>query len=154
MPLRRTATVVAMGGGALVASLVLALELIGRLGHHQLPTPPLAASVALVASTPAAPAARPRNIVAGHLLGASIGAVIGTVVADVTVATACAAGAAALALSLTRTPQPPAIATACVAAAGRAAGIDVLDLLLLQLLPLGFSALAIQRVRNSSAASG
>jgi CBS-domain-containing membrane protein len=138
-----TTAVVSIRAGA-VASLLVALELTSRLAAHPLPTAPLAASLALAATAPALPAARPRNITRGHLLAALLGAASAAVIADMTAAVAVGAGLAVAGLAVLRTPQPPAIATACVAAAAHASGRVVLSFLCFQVAPLGLAALGIE----------
>jgi CBS-domain-containing membrane protein len=77
---------------------------------------PLAASFALVATNPALPSARPRTVLAGHVLAVVGGLVAVKLAAPGPLAVTIAAALALMLMLATRTLHPPAVACGCVLA--------------------------------------
>ena len=73
-PWRQIAAVTVM---SIIALIVLAF--IGEITGFALLTPPLAASMALIAGCPNLPLSQPRNVIGGQLLSAIVGCAVGIV---------------------------------------------------------------------------
>ncbi|MFD7539928.1 HPP family protein [Streptomyces sp. NPDC059819] len=86
----------------------------GALLHEPILIPPLAASAALVHSTPKLPLAQPRSLIGGHLLSALAGYLVLAGCGSSTWAAALAGGLALGTMMITRTPHSPAAATAVI----------------------------------------
>ncbi|MGH4031369.1 HPP family protein [Actinomycetota bacterium Odt1-20B] len=95
-------------------SVLLLLAATGAVLHEPLLIPPLAASAALVHSTPTLPLAQPRSLIGGHLLSALLGYLVLAVCGGSTWAAALAGGLALGAMMITRTPHSPAAASAVI----------------------------------------
>ncbi|MEV6839739.1 HPP family protein [Streptomyces sp. NPDC051133] len=92
--------------------------------------PPLAASAALVHSTPRLPLAQPRSLIGGHLLSAIGGYLVLATCGSSSWAAALAGGLALGTMMITRTPHSPAAATAVIVVLQSPAPLRFLALLL------------------------
>ncbi len=99
-----------------VAALV-AIVLLGEALDQALLIPPLAASVALIASVPDQPIAQPRNVIGGHLSSCVVGSVVALLLGHGILVAAIAGGLAVGATLALRVAHSPAAATAVIVAA-------------------------------------
>ncbi|MEV0977769.1 HPP family protein [Streptomyces sp. NPDC049915] len=113
-----------------VISVLLLLAATGAVLHEPLLIPPLAASAALVHSTPQLPLAQPRSLIGGHLLSALGGYLVLACFGSSTWAAALAGGLALGTMMITRTPHSPAAATAVIVVLQSPAPLRFLTLLL------------------------
>jgi CBS-domain-containing membrane protein len=89
------------------------LALLGEVSGHLLLIPPMAASMALVASAPLSPLSQPRSVIGGHSIAAIVGVCAGLV--NHSVWAAAIAGGLTIGLTLwMRIPHSPAAATAVI----------------------------------------
>lgn len=89
------------------------LALLGQVSGHLLLIPPMAATMALVASAPHSPLSQPRSIIGGHSVAAIVG--ISTGLVSHSIWAAAAAGGLAIGITLwMRMPHSPAAATAVI----------------------------------------
>lgn len=95
-------------------SVLLLVVAAGAVLHEPMLIPPVAASAALVHSTPSLPLAQPRSVIGGHLLSALTGFGVLAVWGSSPWAAALAGGLALGVMMLTRTPHSPAAATAVI----------------------------------------
>ncbi len=91
------------------------LVAVGYLSGHLLLTPPMAASMALIAGAPSLPLAQPRNVIGGQAISALVGVGIGAVSHSLW-AGAIAGGLALGVMLLARMSHSPAAATAILGA--------------------------------------
>jgi HPP family protein len=109
-PWRQIAAVTVMSIMALIV-----LAFIGEITGFALLTPPLAASMALIAGCPNLPLSQPRNVIGGQLLSAIVGCAVGVVSHSIW-ALAIAGGLALGVMLAARAAPPPAAATAILGA--------------------------------------
>ena len=115
-PARPPVRTVGLATATSLAGLV-ALAAIGVWLRQPLLIPPLAASMALIAASPALPLAQPRNVIAGQLIAALVG-FAALAMGGPGIWTAAAAGGLALAaMLLLRAAHSPAAATAVIVGA-------------------------------------
>lgn len=89
------------------------LALLGEVSGHLLLIPPMAATMALVASAPQSPLSQPRSIVGGHSVAAIVGVATGLI--SHSIWAAAIAGGLAIGITLwMRMPHSPAAATAVI----------------------------------------
>ena len=103
----------------LTALSVLGLAAIAGLAHvtgRPLFIPPLAATIALIASVPEGPLAQPRNVVGGHLVSCLVGGLVAAVLGHGLEAATLAGGLAVGATAALRVLHSPAAATAVLVA--------------------------------------
>lgn len=93
------------------------LAVVQAVADQPLLAPPLAASAALVAMTPNAPAARPVTVVAGHVLSVAAGFATALVLGSGPMAATIAAGLAVAAMALAGRFHAPAVASAVLVGA-------------------------------------
>ena len=105
-PWRQIAAVTVMSIMALIV-----LAFIGEITGFALLTPPLAASMALIAGCPNLPLSQPRNVIGGQLLSAIVGCAVGVVSHSIW-ALAIAGGLALGVMLAARAAHSPAAATA------------------------------------------
>ncbi|MFF9815117.1 HPP family protein [Streptomyces sp. NPDC014006] len=110
--------------------MLLLLAATGAVLHEPLLIPPLAASAALVHSTPQLPLAQPRSLIGGHLLSALGGYLVLACFGSSTWAAALAGGLALGTMMITRTPHSPAAATAVIVVLQSPAPLRFVTLLL------------------------
>ena len=110
-PWRQIAAVTVMSIMALIV-----LAFIGEITGFALLTPPLAASMALIAGCPNLPLSQPRNVICGQLLSAIVGCAVGVVSHSIW-ALAIAGGLALGVMLAARAVHSPAAATAILGAA-------------------------------------
>jgi len=109
-PWRQIAAVTVMSIMALIV-----LAFIGEITGFALLTPPLAASMALIAGCPNLPLSQPRNVIGGQLLSAIVGCAVGVV--SLSMGAGATAGALAGGVRRgARAAPPPAAATAILGA--------------------------------------
>lgn len=109
-PWRQIAAVTVMSIMALTV-----LAFIGEITGFALLTPPLAASMALIAGCPNLPLSQPRNVIGGQLLSAIVGCAVGVVSHSIW-ALAIAGGLALGVMLAARAAHSPAAATAILGA--------------------------------------
>lgn len=102
-----------LGSGVVLTGLVLAG--VGAATHSSLMLAPFVATASLVHAAPHSPAARSRNIVGGHVIGASLGVAAGVAFGASALAVVGAAGLVAVLLMALDLDHPPAVAMAVVA---------------------------------------
>lgn len=110
---RSTVIPVLLTTGATTASL-LALAGLAWLTGLPLFALPFAASAAIIALAPGSPLAQPRNVLVGHVLGASIALGATSLLGPSVWTAALAAGLATAPMLLLQAPHPPATATAAL----------------------------------------
>jgi CBS-domain-containing membrane protein len=94
---------------ALGASVAIAImEVLARIGHHELPRLPFITSIVLTTALPDSEAARPYAVVVGHLLSAASGFAVLWTLGSGDMASATAVGLAVLLMLLCRAVHPPA----------------------------------------------
>jgi CBS-domain-containing membrane protein len=102
--------------GTSVGALVV-IVLLGDALDQSLLIPPLAASVALIASVPDQPIAQPRNVIGGHLVSCIVGSLAALLLGHGLLIAAIAGGLAVGATLALRMAHSPAAATAVIVAA-------------------------------------
>lgn len=130
-------------------SVLLLLAATGAVLHEPLLIPPLAASAALVHSTPRLPLAQPRSLIGGHLLSALGGYLVLATCGDSTWAAALAGGLALGTMMITRTPHSPAAATAVIVVLQSPAPLPFLTRLLASTLLLVAAGIIAGRPRHA-----
>ncbi|MBF9069417.1 HPP family protein [Streptacidiphilus fuscans] len=110
-------------------AVLLALAAVGALLHHPVLIPPLAASAALIHSSPRLPLSQPRSVVGGHILAALTGFAVHATLGHSPWAAAVAGGLAMGAMMLAHAPHSPACATAVIVVLQSPAPVGFLALL-------------------------
>lgn len=98
-----------------VAISACALAAVGTATSSSLLVAPFAASAALKHAAPHGPLARPRNVIGGYLVGATVGVVIGFTLGSGFAAIAVAAALAAVLMMALHVEHPPAVAMTLIA---------------------------------------
>ncbi|WP_192809530.1 HPP family protein [Actinomadura rudentiformis] len=93
------------------------LAVVQAVAGEPLLAPPLAASAALVAATPAAPAARPQTVLFGHLVSVTAGFAVALALGPGPVAATAAAGLGVAAMVAAGRFHAPAVASAVLVGA-------------------------------------
>ncbi|MEH3053012.1 MAG: HPP family protein [Patulibacter minatonensis] len=104
---------VRLGAGVLLT--VLALAVASALLHATLLLAPFAATAALKHASPHGPLARPRNVIGGYLVGASVGLAIGLIAPGDDLGAAVGAALAATLMARLDVDHPPAVAMTVLA---------------------------------------
>ncbi|MCX5209884.1 HPP family protein [Kitasatospora sp. NBC_00240] len=133
-------------------SVLLLIVAAGALLHQPMLIPPLAASAALVHSTPALPLAQPRSLVGGHLLAALTGFAVLAVLGSATWAAALAGGLALAVMMFSRTQHTPAVATAVIVVLQAPRPARFLPLLLAATVLIVLAAMAATRAKRGGPA--
>jgi len=94
------------GIGAAVAIVI--MEVLARIGHHELPRLPFVTSIVLAMALPESEAAQPYAVIGGHLLSCVAGLAALWLMAPGEAASAVAVGLAALFMLAGRAMHPPA----------------------------------------------
>ncbi|WP_327351628.1 HPP family protein [Streptomyces sp. NBC_01304] len=131
-------------------SVLLLLAATGSVLHEPMLIPPLAASAALVHSTPALPLAQPRSLIGGHLLSALAGYLVLALCGSSTWAAALAGGLALGTMMISRTPHSPAAATAVIVVLQAPAPLTFLPLLLTATVLLVAAGIVAGRAKRAS----
>ncbi|GAA2135380.1 hypothetical protein GCM10009760_13860 [Kitasatospora kazusensis] len=112
--------------------------------------PPLAASAALVHSTPTLPLAQPRSVIGGHLLAALTGFAVLAAFGHSAWAAALAGGLAVTVMMISRTPHSPAAATAVIVVLQAPRALHFLGLLTAATALLVLAGMAATRAKSDS----
>ncbi|MFJ7589378.1 HPP family protein [Streptomyces sp. NPDC097617] len=133
-----------------VTAALLGLVAIGAMIHEPVLIPSLAASAAVLHSSPTLPMAQPRSVVVGHLLGAAVGYAVLALSHSSPWAAALAGGATLAATTLARTPHAPACATSVIVVLQTPEPVRFVPLLLGATTVLVLAGIAASRVRGGA----
>ncbi|MFJ3830145.1 HPP family protein [Streptomyces sp. NPDC090046] len=118
--------------------------------HEPVLIPSLAASAAVLHSTPTLPTAQPRSVIVGHLLGAAAGYAALALSHSSPWTAALAGGATLAATTLARSPHSPACATSVIVVLQTPAPARFVPLLLGATTVLTLAGMAASRVRRGA----